>query len=98
LSQAARDASAAAAAGSAGTPRPASRFVRKPEGLNAMTQMTMPILQIRNSNGGAWCVHAEFPDGSFEDVGGFRTENEANEWIAKDLQQWLEKREKKSNA
>jgi hypothetical protein len=62
-----------------------------------MTQMMMPILQIRNSNGGAWCVHAEFPDGSFEDVGGFRTENEANEWIAKDLQQWLEKREKKLN-
>ena len=70
----------------------------QPEGLNAMIQMSMPILQIRNSNGGAWCVHAEFPDGSFEDVGGFRTENEANEWIAKDLQQWLEKREKKSNA
>jgi hypothetical protein len=59
-----------------------------------MTQMSMPILQIRNSNGGAWCVHAEFPDGSVEDVGGFRTENEANEWIAKDLHQWLEKREK----
>ena len=68
------------------------------QGFDAMTQMSMPILQIRNSNGGAWSVHAEFPDGSVEDVGGFRTENEANEWIAKDLQQWLEKRERKSDA
>lgn len=56
----------------------------------------MPVLQIRNSNGGAWRVHAEFPDGSSEDIGGFRTENEANEWIAKDLQQWLERREGRS--
>ena len=70
----------------------------QPEEFDTMTQMSMPILQIRNSNGGAWCVHAEFPDGSVEDVGGFRTENEANEWIAKDLQQWLEKRERKSDA
>jgi len=63
-----------------------------------MAQMSMPVLQIRNSNGGAWCVRAEFSDGSFEDVGGFGTENEANEWIAKDLQRWLERRERRSEA
>ena len=45
---------------------------------------TMPVLQIRNVNGGSWSVHAEFPNGTFEDISGFRTENEANEWIAKD--------------
>jgi hypothetical protein len=95
LSQAGSD---AAAAGSAERADGLRVLSAQPEGLNAMTQMSMPILQIRNSNGGAWCVHAEFPDSSFEDVGGFRTENEANEWIAKDLQQWLEKREKKPNA
>jgi hypothetical protein len=61
-----------------------------------MTEMPMPVLQIRNSNGGAWCVHAEFSDGTFEDVGEFRTENEANEWIAKDLQRWLQERDRKS--
>jgi hypothetical protein len=43
---------------------------------------------------GAWSVHAEFPDGSFEEISGFKTENEANEWIAKDLQDWLDRRER----
>jgi hypothetical protein len=63
-----------------------------------MTHIPMPVLQIRNHNGGAWCVHAEFPDGTSEDVSGFKTENEANEWIAKDLHRWLETRENKSHA
>jgi hypothetical protein len=56
--------------------------------------MTMPILQIRNTNGGDWRVHAEFPDGSFEEISGFKNENEANEWIANSLREWLEQREK----
>src|SRR5215203_4842661 len=60
-----------------------------------MAAATMPVLQIRNSNGGAWCVHAEFPDGTFEDVTGFKSENDANEWIAKDLQHWLDQRKDK---
>ena len=55
--------------------------------------MTAPILQIRNKNGGSWTVHAEFPDGSFEEISGFATENDANEWIAKELQNWLDRRE-----
>jgi hypothetical protein len=53
----------------------------------------MPILQIRNTNGGEWCVHAEFPDGSFEEISGFKNENEANEWIANSLREWLERRQ-----
>ena len=56
--------------------------------------MTAPVLQIRNKNGGAWTVHAEFPDGSFEEISGFKTENEANEWVAKELQDWLDRRER----
>jgi hypothetical protein len=63
-----------------------------------MTQTPMPTLQIRNTNGGAWCVHAEFPDGSSADIKGFTTENDANQWIATELQHWLETREQKSNA
>ena len=63
-----------------------------------MTASSMPTLQIRNTPSGAWCVHAQFPDGSFEDIRGFRTENEANEWIARQLQQWLDQRQEKSNA
>ena len=55
--------------------------------------MSAPILQIRNKNGGAWSVHAKFPDGSFEEIAGFKSENEANEWIAKELQLWLDRRQ-----
>jgi hypothetical protein len=54
----------------------------------------MPILQIRNTNGGDWSVHAEFPDGSFEEISGFKSENEANEWIANSLREWLDRRQK----
>jgi len=43
-----------------------------------MTSTTMPILQIRNAKGGAWTVHGEFPDGSVEDIPGFKSENDAN--------------------
>jgi hypothetical protein len=63
-----------------------------------MTASTMPVLQIRNANGGAWRVRAEFPDGSFEEIDGFKTENDANEWIAKELQDWLDRRERKHDA
>jgi hypothetical protein len=63
-----------------------------------MTNSTMPVLQIRNANGGAWIVHAEFPDGSFEEISGFRTENDANEWIATSLQQWLDRRAQTAHA
>ena len=55
--------------------------------------MKIPTLQIRNKNGGAWIVHAEFPDGTFEEISGFKSENEANEWIAQELQDWLDRRE-----
>jgi len=56
--------------------------------------MSMPVLQIRNTNGENWRVHAAFPDGSFEEIEGFKNENEANAWIADKLQDWLERREK----
>jgi hypothetical protein len=55
--------------------------------------MPIPILQIRNANGGGWMVRVEFPDGSFEEISGFKSENDANEWISKDLQDWLDRRE-----
>jgi hypothetical protein len=54
--------------------------------------ITMPALQVRNTNGGDWRVHASFPDGSAEEISGFRTENEANTWIAEKLQDWLDRR------
>jgi hypothetical protein len=54
--------------------------------------ITMPVLQVRNTNGGSWRVHASFPDGSEDEVTGFKTENEANIWIAEKLQDWLDQR------
>jgi hypothetical protein len=54
--------------------------------------ITMPALQVRNTNGADWRVHASFPDGSFEEISGFQTENEANTWIAEKLQDWLDQR------
>ena len=68
------------------------RHERRPVA-EARPPMTAPILQIRNKNGGAWSAHAEFPDG-IEEISGFKTENETNEWIAKELQDWLDRREK----
>jgi hypothetical protein len=56
--------------------------------------VAIPVLQIRTLNGNEWWVHAQFPDGSFEEVSGFRSENEANAWVAKDLQDWLDRRDK----
>ena len=53
--------------------------------------VTMPALQVRNANGD-WRVHASFPDGNAEEISGFKTENEANTWIAEKLQDWLDHR------
>jgi hypothetical protein len=57
----------------------------------AMTS-TIPVLQIRNMESGAWMVHAQFPDGTFEEIVGFKSESDANAWIATDLQRWLDER------
>jgi hypothetical protein len=37
-------------------------------------------------------VEARWPDGRLEDIGGFKSELEANEWIAKHFQTWLEQK------
>ena len=50
----------------------------------------IPILQIRHANGEPWKVAATWPDGRFEEIRGFKTESEANEWIARSLQAWLD--------
>jgi hypothetical protein len=53
---------------------------------------TVPILQIRRTDGEDWCVAATWPDGHFEEITGFKSESEANEWIAESLQTWLDQR------
>ena len=53
---------------------------------------TAPVLQIRRTTNDVWFVAAEWPDGRIEDIRGFRTESEANEWVANELQAWLDER------
>jgi hypothetical protein len=50
----------------------------------------IPILQIRHADGRAWKVAATWPGGRFEEIEGFKTESEANEWIAHSLQAWID--------
>jgi len=51
-------------------------------------------MQIRHDTHGTWWVAAKWPDGRTEDIKGFSSEADANEWIAKELAQWLEQRER----
>lgn len=54
----------------------------------------MPVLQIRHSEGHDWCVAATWPDGRYEEIAGFKNEQEANEWIATKFQAWLDNQKK----
>jgi hypothetical protein len=52
----------------------------------------VPTLQIRHDEKDAWWVAAKWPSGQTEDIQGFSSEAEANEWIANELQTWLDER------
>jgi hypothetical protein len=53
---------------------------------------SVPVLQIRHSEGHDWLVAATWPDGRYEEIAGFKNESEANEWIANKFQSWLDNR------
>ena len=55
---------------------------------------TVPIMQVRHTKDDEWFVAAKWPDGATEDIRGFETESEANEWIANEMQSWLDVRKK----
>ena len=55
-----------------------------------MIDNTPPVLQIRHSDGQDWFVAATWPDGRSEEIAGFKSELEANEWIANKFQAWLD--------
>ena len=57
--------------------------------------MTVPIMQVRHDSKDVWWVAAKWPDGAIEDIQGFKSENEANEWIANELETWLAGRKEK---
>jgi hypothetical protein len=54
--------------------------------------VTAPIMQIRHDTSDTWWVAAKWPDGRIEDIKGFSSEADANEWIANELNKWLENR------
>jgi hypothetical protein len=56
--------------------------------------MSIPRLRICRTNSEDWRVHIEFPDATFEEVSGFRSEEEANEWIAIKFEDWMQLRQK----
>jgi hypothetical protein len=49
-------------------------------------------MQVRHDTSGRWWVAAKWPDGLIEDVEGFKSETEANEWIATEFDNWLNRR------
>ena len=57
--------------------------------------MTVPIMQVRHDSNDQWWVAAKWPDGAIEDIRGFKSENEANEWISNELETWLAGRKEK---
>ena len=58
----------------------------------------IPVLQIQRGEGGDWSVAATWPNGCFEEIGGFKNESDANEWVAKEFQAWLDDHEKKTSS
>jgi hypothetical protein len=62
---------------------------------NPQSQTTKGPDQARRRRG--WCVAATWPDGHFEEIAGFKNETDANDWITKKFQAWLEDREKKDS-
>ena len=51
-----------------------------------------PVRQIRLRDGNNWLVAATWPSGEFEEIRNFKSESDANEWIAKEFQAWLDER------
>jgi hypothetical protein len=56
-------------------------------------QTALPALQVRHSDtggGDSWTVRATWEDGTFEEIPGFQSELEANDWITNKFQIWVE--------
>jgi len=56
-------------------------------------QDALPTLQIRHSatvGKESWTVRATWEDGTFEEISGFQSETEANDWTTNKFQIWLE--------
>jgi hypothetical protein len=52
--------------------------------------MPTPVLQIRTSDSGRdFSVAAKWDDGRLEEISEFKSESEANDWIARKFQDWI---------
>ena len=57
-----------------------------------------PVLQVRHRGGDGWYVAVTWPDGRFEEVDGFRSESDANGWVAESFLAWLDENETRARA
>jgi hypothetical protein len=60
------------------------------------TPAQIPALQITHTVDDLWRVAAKWSDGQVENIADFESEVDANDWIANEFQDWLEKRRKAS--
>ena len=56
--------------------------------------MTAPTIQVRKEAENKFTVRATWPDGAFEEMSGFTSEGEADDWITNKLPIWVEEQEK----
>ena len=74
------------------------RIIRELEEAATMSNdATAPIIQVRQSENGAWHVAITWHGGRSETTGNFQTELEAKEWARTSLQAWLEGKRVRDN-
>jgi hypothetical protein len=56
--------------------------------------MSMPTLQVSKEAEDKYTVRATWPDGAFEEVSGFTSERDADDWITNKFPIWLEEQRK----
>ena len=60
--------------------------------------MSLPTLQIRKEDEHKFVVRATWPDGAFDEMPGFQSEDEADEWIINKFPVWVEEQKKARKA
>jgi hypothetical protein len=56
--------------------------------------MSMPTLRVDKESEHKYTVRATWPDGAFEEVSGFTSEHEADDWITNKFPIWIEEQSK----
>jgi hypothetical protein len=74
-------------------------MVPKQAHYSQMTDKSSPIVETRElKDGSAWYIVLTWPNGQTENIDGFSSEAEINEWITTKYPGWLAKREGQKHA